>query len=89
MQDNVTHRRLANGIDLAVMHMPDRPVVALEIRVLAGFAFEQPEHLGVAYVLSEAISSPAVYEFKGNELYVRARILESNGRVAWTQPVWR
>jgi hypothetical protein len=40
-------------------------------------------------VLSEAISSPAVYEFKGNELYVRARILESNGRVAWTQPVWR
>ena len=40
-------------------------------------------------MLSEAISSPAVYEFKGTELYVRARILESNGRIAWTQPVWR
>jgi hypothetical protein len=40
-------------------------------------------------LLREVISSPAVYEFKGNELYVRARILESNGRIAWTQPVWR
>jgi hypothetical protein len=40
-------------------------------------------------ILSEAISSPAVYEFKGNELYVRAKILESNGRFAWTQPVWK
>jgi hypothetical protein len=40
-------------------------------------------------ILSEAISSPAAYEFKGNELYVRAKILESNGRFAWTQPVWK
>jgi hypothetical protein len=40
-------------------------------------------------VLGEAISSPAVYEFTGNELYVRAKILESNGRLAWTQPVWK
>ena len=40
-------------------------------------------------ILSEAIASPAVYQFKGDELYVRAKILESNGRVAWTQPVWR
>src|SRR6185503_19786795 len=40
-------------------------------------------------ILSEAISSPAVYEFKGNELYVRAKILESNGKTAWTQPVWK
>jgi hypothetical protein len=40
-------------------------------------------------LLSEAIASPATYRFKGDELYVRARILESNGRLAWTQPVWR
>lgn len=40
-------------------------------------------------VLSEAISSPAVYEFKGDELYVRAKVLDSNGRLAWAQPVWR
>ena len=40
-------------------------------------------------VLSEAIASPASYAFTGDELYVRARVLESNGRIAWTQPVWR
>lgn len=40
-------------------------------------------------ILSEVTSSPAVYRFKGDELYVRAKIYESNGRLAWTQPVWR
>jgi hypothetical protein len=40
-------------------------------------------------VLSEVASTPAVYRFKGDELYVRAKIHESNGRLAWTQPVWR
>ncbi len=41
------------------------------------------------HVLSEAIASPAVYTFKGDELYVRAKVIESNGRLAWTQPVWQ
>ncbi len=40
-------------------------------------------------ILSEVTSSPAVYTFKGDESYIRAKILESNGRLAWTQPVWR
>ena len=39
-------------------------------------------------VLKEAISSPASYQFRGDETYVRAKILDSNGKVAWTQPVW-
>lgn len=38
-------------------------------------------------VLHEAIDSPATYEFRGTEGYVRARVLESNGRIAWCQPV--
>ena len=38
-------------------------------------------------VLSEAIASPAVYSFKGDESYVRAKVLESNGKAAWVQPV--
>ena len=37
-------------------------------------------------ILSEALDSPATYTFRGNEGYVRARVLESNGRVAWLQP---
>lgn len=38
-------------------------------------------------VLSEAISSPATYAFKGDESYVRAKVIESNGKLAWIQPV--
>lgn len=37
-------------------------------------------------LLSETSSSPATYELKGDEGYVRAKVLESNGRIAWTQP---
>lgn len=38
-------------------------------------------------VLTEALASPATYTIKGNEGYVRAKIFESNGKMAWTQPV--
>ncbi len=39
-------------------------------------------------VLYQTDDNPAVYEIKGNELYVRAKVVDSNGRVAWTQPVF-
>ncbi len=39
-------------------------------------------------LLQEVPEDLAVYEFKGNERYVRARILESNGRMAWLQPAF-
>ena len=38
-------------------------------------------------VLAEATDPAASYTFKGNEGYVRAKIWESNGQLAWTQPV--
>lgn len=38
-------------------------------------------------VLAEVIENPAVYETKGDEGYVRAKVIESNGKIAWTQPV--
>lgn len=38
-------------------------------------------------ILSEVLDSPATYKIRGNESYVRAKILDSNGNVAWTQPV--
>jgi hypothetical protein len=38
-------------------------------------------------VLAEATTADAAYMFKGNEGYVRAKIWESNGQLAWTQPV--
>jgi hypothetical protein len=39
-------------------------------------------------LLTEAVSSPAQYGITGSEAYVRARILDSNGQIAWTQPVF-
>ena len=38
-------------------------------------------------VLSETTASPATYTFKGDEGYVRAKVIESNGKLAWIQPV--
>jgi len=38
-------------------------------------------------VLTEAPTTTATYTFKGDEGYVRAKVLESNGRIAWVQPV--
>jgi hypothetical protein len=38
-------------------------------------------------VLKEDFSNPAIYKFRGDEMYIRAKIIDSNGRTAWTQPV--
>ncbi|MEO5819894.1 MAG: CehA/McbA family metallohydrolase [Vicinamibacteraceae bacterium] len=38
-------------------------------------------------VLREATDPTATYTFTGDEGYVRAKVLESNGRAAWVQPV--
>jgi len=38
-------------------------------------------------MLQESLDSPAEYVFRGDETYVRAKVIESNGREAWCQPV--
>jgi hypothetical protein len=38
-------------------------------------------------LLREATDSAATYEFTGGEGYVRAKVIDSNGRMAWVQPV--
>jgi hypothetical protein len=38
-------------------------------------------------VLRESTASPATYTFTGDEGYVRAKVVESNGKLAWIQPV--
>jgi hypothetical protein len=38
-------------------------------------------------ILGEESTSPATYTFKGDESYVRAKVIESNGKLAWVQPV--
>jgi hypothetical protein len=38
-------------------------------------------------LLREVTATAATYDFTGDEGYVRARVVESNGRMAWVQPV--
>jgi hypothetical protein len=38
-------------------------------------------------LLTEVADATAAYTFTGNEGYVRAKVIESNGRLAWVQPV--
>jgi len=38
-------------------------------------------------ILGEAVTSPATYKFRGDESYVRAKVIESNGKLAWVQPI--
>lgn len=38
-------------------------------------------------ILKTVFTNPAVYDIRGNEGYVRAKVIESNGKMAWTQPV--
>jgi len=38
--------------------------------------------------LAEVHENPAIYRINGGEGYVRARVVDSNGKIAWTQPVF-
>jgi hypothetical protein len=39
-------------------------------------------------ILKVVTANPAAYTFNGDEFYVRAKVIESNGKAAWTQPVF-
>jgi hypothetical protein len=39
-------------------------------------------------VLQESVGATATYAIRGTEGYVRAKVIDSNGKAAWTQPVW-
>lgn len=54
--EQLQHHRLSNGIELALLPTGRRSVTAVEMRFLAGFAYEPPDRLGLAHVLAETIS---------------------------------
>jgi len=69
--------------------------LTVEIRPQTGTqATSSPKRYRVVFigkggsVLAVSTQNPASYKFKGNEQYVRARIEDSGGRRAWTQPVF-
>ena len=76
----------STGVELA-SYESTAVSVALTIKTTA-YSRYRVQFIGRnGHVLSEVTEPTATYTFKGDEGYVRARILESNGYVAWTQPV--
>lgn len=73
------------------VHLEDYRVDAASMTV--SIAVQRSSRYRVRFIgkggrlLQESTSTPARYAFRGDEGYVRARILESNGASAWTQPV--
>jgi len=72
--------------------LSDVQASATQLRVViaaAGTAKYRVQFIGTGgRVLAETTEATAQYTFKGNEQYVRARITDSNGKMAWTQPAW-
>jgi hypothetical protein len=61
--------------------------ISLEVKATA-YSRYRVQFIGrKGQVLAEQTTPAAAYTFKGDEGYVRARVLESNGYTAWTQPV--
>jgi predicted Zn-dependent peptidase len=53
--NNVTHKTLPCGIELAAVELPDRHAEVIEIRILAGTAHEPTDKLGLARLVQEAV----------------------------------
>jgi predicted metal-dependent phosphoesterase TrpH len=77
----------STGVELeAVGITPNR----LEVRIAQRGNFKYTtEFVGAnGAVLARTGANPAVYTLRGDELYVRARVTDSGGAVAWIQPVF-
>ena len=62
------HKFLDCGAELAVCHMPDRRAQAIQIRMIAGFAHEPPDRLGVAH-LTQQTADKGTNAYDGRALH--------------------
>ena len=76
----------SNGVALR-NYEATRERIAVDVLVAGTSKYRIQFIGGGGRVLSEVAGPVASYDIKGNEAYVRARVLESNGRMAWTQPL--
>ncbi len=77
----------STGVELEdVAVEPDR--IEVRIRQRSSFKY-RTEFIGSGgRVLSVSLENAAVYKLKGDEMYVRAKVSDSGGSVAWVQPVF-
>jgi hypothetical protein len=74
----------SNGVELTDIATADgRMTVSIKPTTFSRY---RTQFIGAnGRVLAESTDNPTVYTFKGDEGYVRAKVLESNGKMAWTQ----
>jgi hypothetical protein len=79
----------STGVELQDLQVADKRI---ELTIRANNRFDakyRTQFIGRnGRVLQDDTSNPAIYTIKGDEGYVRARITDSNGKSAWTQPVF-
>jgi hypothetical protein len=77
----------STGIELTdVQATPERLSLTIKEQSYARYTVQFIGSRGK--VLAEASTAPYQYDIVGNEGYVRARVRDSNGQMAWTQPVF-
>jgi len=76
----------STGVELAEFK-GDRNEVSVKVKA-SNYSKYRIQFIGSGgKVLQESLEPSAIYKIKGNEGYVRAKVIESNGKLAWTQPV--
>jgi hypothetical protein len=77
----------STGVELDdVVVTPDR--LEVHVRELGDFKYSTRFIGADGAVLAESWSNPAIYVLRRDEPYVRARVTDSGGAVAWIQPVF-
>jgi hypothetical protein len=76
----------STGVELAE-YAVDPARIAVKVKPTAWSKYRIQFIGSAGRVLSEVGEPSASYAVKGDEGYVRVKVLESNGLMAWTQPV--
>lgn len=76
----------STGVELAE-YKADRTEVSIKVKALTNSKYTIRFIGSGGKMLHESFEPNAVYKIKGSEGYVRVKVLESNGKFAWTQPL--
>lgn len=76
----------STGVELTE-YKADKSEVSIKVKA-TNFSKYRIQFIGSGgKILQETHEPNAIYKVQGSEGYVRAKVLESNGKVAWTQPI--
>jgi hypothetical protein len=79
----------STGVELQDLQVTDKRI---ELKIVTNDRFVvkfRTQFIGKnGRILQDGTANPAVYNIRGDEGYVRVKITDSNGRYAWTQPVF-